>query len=195
MTSKIKSLTSRKQEILQEAQHLFSKKGYSDASMRDLADMLGVKAASLYSNFDSKETMLWEIAIRCARDFHERLSPIFLSSLPADEKLTQMLEAHIEVIIKNIHASAIFFREWRYLGEARKEIYAISQKEYQERFMEVIRQGIKEGVFRPVKVEFAALTMLSAMNWIHKWYDPNGKMGVEEIKEELVQQVLGGIRK
>lgn len=48
-----------KDRILIESIMLFSKRGYSDVSVKDIADAVGLRAASLYNHFNSKEA-IWK---------------------------------------------------------------------------------------------------------------------------------------
>ena len=52
---------SRKEVILKAAAQLFHEKGYKAASMRDLAERVGVEAASLYNHIRSKTELLHDI--------------------------------------------------------------------------------------------------------------------------------------
>jgi AcrR family transcriptional regulator len=52
---------STKQKILDCAIHLFSKKGYTETSVRELAAAVGVKEASIYNHFPSKNAILEHI--------------------------------------------------------------------------------------------------------------------------------------
>jgi len=58
-----------KEQILVEGTVLFAKKGYAAVSMRDLADAIGIKPASLYNHFESKEA-LWEAVLEQAYDLY-----------------------------------------------------------------------------------------------------------------------------
>lgn len=58
-----------KEQILVEGTVLFAKKGYAAVSMRDLAEAIGIKPASLYNHFDSKEA-LWEAVLEQAFDLY-----------------------------------------------------------------------------------------------------------------------------
>lgn len=58
-----------KEQVLLEGTILFAKKGYAAVSMRDLAEAAGIKPASLYNHFDSKEA-LWEAVLDQARSLY-----------------------------------------------------------------------------------------------------------------------------
>ena len=45
----------RKEEIVRTAEMLFKQKGYSAVTMRDIAQAMGIKAASLYNHIQSKQ--------------------------------------------------------------------------------------------------------------------------------------------
>lgn len=186
-------LSERKQQILDAAQHLFSHKGYEVASMRDLADDLQIKAASLYSHYSSKDEMLWEIAIRAKQAFFHKVLPLALGEVDVNTRLRQMIFAHVKVIIENINASAIFFEEWKHLNEPRRSEFARHQDNYEKSFQAVIEQGISQGIFRQQNALFAARSLLSGINWIHKWYKPTGKMKAAEVAEQAADFALAAL--
>ena len=71
----VKAVAERKTQILAAGEKLFNEKGYLATSVRDLADAVGMEAASLYSHYKSKEDILWTIADRCANEFFESVKP------------------------------------------------------------------------------------------------------------------------
>lgn len=194
MFADIPSLSARKEQILQVATVLFSQKGYVAASMRDLAELLNIKPASLYSHYESKDEILWEIARRCARDFHVAIQPIVAQDLAPYAKLRAMLEAHVAAIIRNMDAAAIFFTQWKRLKEPHHAAYAQSIREYEEAFAKVLEAGMESGDFRTGKAKFITSVLLSGVNWIHQWYRPDGNMSSEEVTEQLTQLLLDGLR-
>ena len=191
--SDIKVLSKRKREILDRAQELFNQKGYATASMRDLAEELHIKPASLYSHYQSKEEILWEIALRCAREFHEGVLPLTQTHEEPLELLRSMIKAHVTVIIRNIDAAGIFFTEWEKLSEPRRSTYASLIQEYEEAFAKVIREGIRMGIFRSVPAKFATSMLLSSINWIQHWYRPRGKMKEAQITQTCQEFILEGL--
>lgn len=65
-----------KEKILNSALNLFSTKGYSAVSVRNIAAEVGIRASSLYNHFESKQDILDElikINIRYIKDFLEEM--------------------------------------------------------------------------------------------------------------------------
>lgn len=189
----MKAISERKQQVIATAERLFSEKGYLATSVRDLAEALQIEAASLYSHVKSKEDLLWGIADRCADQFFATVEPIAAAEVNTKEKLTQMIIAHVQVICTNLAASAIFLREWRHLSEPRKSEYAQRRANYEKMFRNVIRQGIEENLFKHYDEGFSTRTILSAINWTHTWYRPDGELTPEKVGENLSSFLLNGL--
>lgn len=80
MTKKL----STKQKILHTAISLFSQKGYSGVSVRDITGKVGIKESSLYNHFKSKEEILTTI--------FERFRSEFAKTLPSIEMLDEIIK-------------------------------------------------------------------------------------------------------
>ena len=61
--------------------------------------------------------------------------------------------------------------------------------------LEILKTGEQENLFKEVDLKFATLTILSTVNWINQWYNPQGKMKPEEIANELSNFILTGLKK
>ena len=185
--------TARKIQIRETAERLFSQKGYLATSMRDLAEALNIEPASLYSHISSKDDLLWRIADRSAKQFFESVQPIFESNLDTQVKLQKMIVAHVEVICRNIDAAAVFFNEWRHLGEPKRSEYAQTRDQYENMFREVVKKGFKENLFLNYDEGFSTRAILSALNWTHTWYRPDGELRPDEIGKRLGDILLKGL--
>ena len=82
---------SRKDEIILLASKLFREKGYSAVTMRDIADALGVKAASLYNHIRSKQELLSTIIIQTATRFTQGMQRIVESPEDTSQKLRHII--------------------------------------------------------------------------------------------------------
>src|SRR4051812_8493346 len=77
----------RYREVLDVAATAFAEKGYLGASTKDIADRLGIRAASLYYYFPSKEAALAAICEFGVRDFIAHLRDILAKPVSSAEKL------------------------------------------------------------------------------------------------------------
>jgi AcrR family transcriptional regulator len=190
-----KTRVSRKKQIEKEATRLFQSKGYAGSSMRDLASVLGIEAASLYSHVKSKEEILQGICFRIASAFLEGLRDITRKGKPVSQMLHDLIIMHCNVMTHDVSASAVFWNEWKHLSGTSRDEFIKMKEEYENRFIKIIDEGIEKEEFRKMNSKFAAMAILSSLNCIHVWYKPDGPLTSEEVGEELSRILLTGIRK
>ena len=186
---------SRKEQIAEKATALFQERGYAATSMRDLAQVLGIEAASLYSHIKSKEEILQKICFRMADEFFNAWEEVALENKSQAEKMEKAMIAHVKVITKDTAASAVFFNEWRHLSEPSLSRFLEMRNDYEGRFIRIIREGVAAGEFSKVDEKFTMLTILSSLNWTHNWYKPSGNLSPEEVGSRLANLLLNGLKK
>lgn len=185
----------RKQQIEEKATKLFRQKGYAATSMRDLAQVLGIEAASLYSHIKSKEEILQKICFRMADEFFDAWKEVEMESGNHAAKMEKAAICYVKVITKNTDASAVFFHEWRHLSEPYLSEFLAMKNDYEGRFIKILRDGMQSGEFHEADEKFMMLTILSSLNWTHNWYKPTGNLSPEEVGSKLVNLILNGLKK
>ena len=85
--------TDRKTEITNIAAKLFKDKGYSAVTMRDIAQAMDIKAASLYNHISSKQEILVLIIIKIAEEFCSNIDEILLADISTIKKIILWLLA------------------------------------------------------------------------------------------------------
>lgn len=186
---------SRKRQLELTATQLFKEKGYTASSMRDLANEVGIEAASLYSHIKSKEEILRNICFRMADEFFMAINAIDNEPMNSmAEKLEKYIVAHTEVIAHDTAATLVFINEWKHLSEPHYSNFVDQRHQYEKRFIEILKAGIKRKEFLPIDEKFVVLTILSSLNWIPHWYKPGGKMSPEEIGRQLSRMLIDGIK-
>jgi AcrR family transcriptional regulator len=185
----------RKKQIELKATELFWEKGYAATSMRDLANSLGIEAASIYSHVKSKEEILQAICFRMAAEFFEAIKEIRDAQLSSqEEKLRLSILAHLQVITKDKYASSVFFDEWRYLSEPSLSKFLRMRDEYEDWFNTIILEGSTKGEFKFVDPKMAVMSILSALNWTHRWYKPQGKYNTRQVADYIANIILNGLK-
>lgn len=185
---------SRKQQIEEKATKLFRERGYAATSMRDLAQLLGIEAASLYSHIKSKEEILQKICFRMADQFFAAWKNVEDENESFSAKMEKAAIAHVSVITKNTDASAVFFNEFRHLSEPHLTKFLEMKDDYEGRFMDILKDGMKSGEFKLVDEKFMMLTILSSLNWTHNWFKPTGSLSPDEVGKKLAGLLLNGLK-
>ena len=189
------SSVSRKEQILSTAARLFSERGYSATSMRDIADALNIEAASLYNHIASKEELLHTICFTLAEKFLSAIDEVNDIYFNGEEKLRMAVKNHVEILTSNLEAAKVFLHEWRHLGgENLKEFIGLRDR-YEGGIIEILKTGEQENLFSEVDKKFAALNILSSVNWIVEWYKSDGKMKPAAIADKLCDFILSGLKK
>lgn len=188
-------MTERKREVIAEAQKVLKDKGFAATSVRDIAKALDMEPASLYSHFSSKEDILKITCFDMAQKFELAVKEVNDIYFNAEEKLRMAIKFHVQILTENLDSAIIFIRDWRNLTGESLEQFIAKRNIYEEGMREIVQTGIDEGMFNETDKKFAALTILSSVNWIVEWYQPNGKLTPEEIAEKLSGFILSGLKK
>jgi len=182
----------RKKEILSKAAKLFKKKGYSAVTMRDIAEGLNIKAASLYNHISSKQEILSTIVIDIAENFTNGMQQIKNQPLSTQEKLKKIIELHIDLTVKSPDAMACLNNDWMHLEE--KLPYFIQMREdYEENFRAILKKGTAQGEIGNRDPEIMLFSMLSTLRTLYIWYTKKDGIDAKMLKEQMPIILLNGV--
>ena len=182
---------SRRRAIEDVASDLFRANGYAGTSVRDIARALSLQGASLYAHMTSKEDVLWAIVDRAATRFEvaaEAAAARAAAERPGDPNhaLAALVRAHVDVVTDDVGDSGVFVHEWRSLGPERRAVILARRDTYESRFRILIAEGIAVGAFAMTDPAVASTVILSALNGVATWYDPDGRLTADRIADHLV---------
>lgn len=187
---------SRKEQVIRKAAELFREKGYAASSMRDLAQKLGIEAASLYSHIKSKEEILHSLCFDMATEFRKSLVEVEKLNVSASERLRLGIIGHVEVMAKDLTASAVFMNEHRHLSQPFLRDFLLLRINYINRFKAMIELGVKNGEFKStINTKLAVMTLFSSLNWMPQWYDPGSVIQPLELGQQLSDMLVNGLKK
>ena len=185
-------MSARRNELTRTAARLFAEKGYHGTSIGDLAEAMGVQKGSLYAHIESKADLLWEVAREGAAAFHAALDSV-PDEGPVVERIRAALRAHLRVVAEQLDVATVFVREWRYLGDERRDEFVAERRRYEERIRALFREGVEQSELRSdLDVAAAALLFLSAANWSYAWLKPGRE--TDEIAGRFFELMIDGMR-
>lgn len=185
--------TDRKTEIVAIAAQLFKEKGYSAVTMRDIAQAMDIKAASLYNHIKSKQEILVLIIIEIAEEFTNVMNEIVGSNENTIQKIERVIQLHIDITIRNTAALASLNNDWMHLADAELAHFIKMREDYEENFRIIIKKGILEGEIKNLNPEVIIFSMLSTLRTLYLWYGEKQKLNAVTLKSSMTQVLLHGI--
>ncbi len=181
--------TLRRSRLLDVAAQLFADQGFEATTLSDIALAAGLKKASVYHYFPSKVSVLLGVLNDGIADLLSAAREAATIEDPA-ERLDALLAVHLHNFGHKLAHVVVFLFERRVLerelGNSREaKAYLRRRREYDELFVDCIRQGQAAGVFRPDDPVVLAYGVLGMLNWMVQWYDPEGRLSMSEIGETL----------
>ncbi|RYG03718.1 MAG: TetR/AcrR family transcriptional regulator, partial [Chitinophagaceae bacterium] len=158
--------STRRDIIITKASALFREKGYSASSMRDLAEIVGVEAASLYNHISSKGEILQEICFKIANEFMSNIEKIDSSNISSIEKIEAILRFHVQHMLNHYEDVYVSDREWKHLPDPYLSNYQSQRRAYRQRMGRIIDDGIAKGEIKDIDSSTAVLIMLHAVSGI-----------------------------
>ena len=184
----------KKELVFEAAGKLFMEKGYLAASMRELAERVGLEqASSLYNHLKSKEEVLRKICFDNAHKFINGISEIENQSLSSAEKVKKLITLHIQIAIDDFTSVTVFNDEWRHLSEPYLSDFLTLRKDYENRFKKIIEDGIVAGEFKKTHSIVALYTILTSVRWIHYWYNEERELSLEDLEKDITSLLLTGL--
>jgi AcrR family transcriptional regulator len=161
--------------------------------MRDLAESVGVEAASLYNHIKSKTELLHELCFSVANRFLQKLDEIESEPIPAIQKIEKILRFHIVEMVNSYEEVYVSDREWKHLNDPYLSNFQNQRRIYRKRLAAIIETGIKNKEIKPIDAPTAVLILLHAISGIESWHRSKQKITAAALEENMVTILVGGL--
>lgn len=186
---------SRRVAILQSAATLFGRQGYRQTSMQQIADDVGLLKGSLYHHYQSKQEILFEITRGPLEGLVQQATSIAATSMTPRKKVSEAIRSHITSLDRSYpHLMVVTAETDDSLPAGIRNDIARLRREYQTVWEAIITEGLADGSFRsPGSAGVLVNLILGSINWMHRWYVPDGALDADEVSTVLSAMVLHGI--
>jgi AcrR family transcriptional regulator len=188
----------RREALIRRAAELFHLRGLNDTSLADIAREAGLDRASVYYYFANKEEILVEVLHEALNQQASEEKVIDRAGLPPDEKLRRLIQLGMRQFDRHYPYLYVYVREdmdaLPISPELKKWIVRKANRTFNI-WRDTIAQGVHDGLFEiDLPIGIAAWTLLGALAWTHRWYQPDGSMGAEAIGHGLARLLVDGLR-
>ena len=181
----------RRKEILHAALRAFREKGYHGTTLDDIAERFGVRKTALYHYFPDKEAILYA----CHQESLAELDRIIAGARALDsarERLAHVIREHVRVMTDTLEGSPLAFEVTALSAERQRDVIA-GRDRYEKALRRIIAHGVADHEFRKLDPKIAVFAILGSINWISRWYRPEGALHADELGREFAEHLVGGL--
>jgi AcrR family transcriptional regulator len=182
----------RRIDILKSAAAAFRRRGYHGASVDEIASALEMTKGNLYYYFRNKEEILFACHEYSLDVLLALLDEVRAEATPPDEKLRKLVLAFVHLILDELQATALTIDLQALSPPLLRRIIA-RRDQFDRGLRAIIQQGMDDGRFAAGDAKMIAFAVMGAVNWITKWYDPEGPQSSEQIGQAFADYLVGGL--
>jgi AcrR family transcriptional regulator len=186
----------RYREVLNAAATVFAEKSYAGASTRDIAERLGIRQASLYYYFPSKEAALGAICELGVTGFIANLQRIIAEPVAADAKIRAAIANHLAPLRAHPEADyvCVFLRHRHELPNGPRQAVAALARSYQDLIERLFVDGVGSGQLRAdLDPHLATLALLGLCNSVITNRGIPRSSTVDAMIDEYARIVIHGV--
>jgi AcrR family transcriptional regulator len=180
----------RRAAILGAAARLYARRGFSGASVADLANACHTSKSLIYHYFPAKDDILYA-AMAAHLDALVDAAEGATKAGSAEQKLRRLTQAFMRLYVGAQDSHKVLLNELDNLPPPRRAEVVAKQR----RIIGAVGALVRE--IRPDAGDLSLpLTMLffGMINWTHTWFRPGGAVSADELAELAVDVMLHGVQ-
>jgi AcrR family transcriptional regulator len=184
--------TGRRVEILRAAALVFRRRGFSGASVEEIARHLQMTKGNLYYYFRDKEEILYFCHDYSLDILLDLLHEVEKARLPPHARLRRLIVAFVHMIIDELAGTALT-QDLQDLSPAHLRRVIRKRDRFDRGIRRVLEKGMADGTFARGDAKLLSFAILGAVNYITRWFDPRGAATSQEIGEAFADYLLAGL--
>jgi len=182
--------------LIEVATRLFQEHGSDEVTVRRIAAAARIEAGSIYYHFASRDEIMRAVlegGVGGARTEVLKAIAAVAGSSPLD-RLRAALAAHLKYTLHHHFSSRL--KAIRRLPKRLRDHHMKQEREYAAIFADLLVEAEKKGLLRSgFDLSVVRMLAMGALTWAAEWYDPAGTMDPDDITDELMRVLRGGIAK
>ncbi|MFF0148431.1 TetR family transcriptional regulator [Amycolatopsis sulphurea] len=183
----------RKMQIISVAAGLFNERGYHETSMDLIAAHVGIRKASLYHYFSSKDEILIVI--------HEEMIDLIVerqeqraaaAALGPKDMLLAVMTDLVGLMETHPGHLRVFFEHYRELPMQARNAIAGKRDQYHQYLIDILEAGVSTGEFGPMDTRMTSFAILGMCNWTYQWFHPGEGWTAEQVARHFWQLFIDG---
>ena len=198
LTRKEREILWHRDQVLEVALELFSERGYYNVSMQEIAQRAEFAIGTLYKFFRNKEDLYKALIMDHVNKFDTALIKALEEGEDEYSKLMNFIRVKGDLFMNNVRVIRLYFAETRGISFNIKAGLEADirrmHREFLERLADVLRSGIKKGVFRRLDPKAMAISLDSLTNaFLFCWFEEADGLPYEKNIQSIREIFFKGI--
>lgn len=182
----------KRDAVLVAASRLFNSRGYHATSLDDVAMLLNVTKPTIYHYFANKDEVMFECVRRGLESIRETAAKAAESRGSGRQRLKALLTDYALIMTKDFGKCVTLTLDSQLSSESRKRFRSM-KREIDGVVRSVLEAGIADCSLTASNPQLATFTITGALNWIARWYEPDGALSAQAVAEGAVETLLAGL--
>lgn len=183
----------RRQEVIDVAARLFSRKGYGATGIAELCHATGLSKGALYYYIGSKEALLVEIHTSVMTPLLAAAQRIAELDIPAELRLRLLSETLLEVVEHRLEYIRVVEHEIERLTADHLGRMLGQRQEFENLVAGLHSEGMRAGTFRQADPRMCMLMFFNMHNYTYQWLRPGGAWDAAFLAARYCEVLFGGL--
>ncbi|MEM9578614.1 MAG: TetR/AcrR family transcriptional regulator [Pseudomonadota bacterium] len=190
---KEKERATKRDAVLRTAVRFFNEKGFHSTSLDDVASALNVTKPTIYHYFSNKDEILFECINMGFEAIREAASKAARQGGSGMVRLQALMLEYALIKTRPFGICVTRTTDDQLRPDSRKKFRA-GKREINTIIETVLAEGMADGSIRKADPRIVAFTLAGSLNWIARWYDPEGDLDAQEVANGVVDTLVNGLR-
>jgi AcrR family transcriptional regulator len=168
----------------------FFRRGYEATTVREIADDLEIRAASIYYHYADKEQILYELVASTMTLLRDGVAAAVAAEPGPAERLAAIAVHHTALHALRPREATLGDTELRSLHGDRLARAVALRDSYEAIVRGVLADGLARGAFSLVEPTLTAFAVIAMCTNVGIWYRPGGRLALAEVADAYAQLAL-----
>ena len=185
----------KRQVVLRTAARTYSKRGFHETTLADIAEELHISKPTLYYYFKSKDDILFEchrIAVEAITDGDTPMPTA--DQMNARDRLVEFVRRYVLMVLDDF-GTCLVMTSKNTLEPENRGIVIEGRRRIDTMLREILDAGAKDGTFQCPDPKLSAMFIFGAMNWIPYWFHLDGELSVDDLTKRLTDFAMQAVAK
>lgn len=170
--------------ILLAALKLFAERGFHGTSIRQIGEAVGIKSASLYEHFASKEHILGRLMVIGHEALLTRLRAAVLETdTSARAQARAFVRAHVQAHCAYAMLAVVINHELHALSPEHAAPAMVLRHQAEVLGLEIVQRGVRDGEWDPPNLLATMAAIGSIGIRAAHWFQPSPELGTDELAD------------